>query len=64
MDKNLGWTCPVGTRVMHLQTGRIYEIVYTLGDTMVLESAHGVELEVEPEQFKEYVEVARDFTLH
>lgn len=64
MGTNLGYTSQVGTRVMHLQTGRIYEVVYTLGDTIVLETANGLEVEVEPENFKNYLEVARDFVLH
>lgn len=64
MDTNLGWTSEVGTRVMHLQTGRIYEVVYSLGDYQVLESAHGIEVEVAPEDFKYYIEVAKDFYVH
>lgn len=63
MEKYLSWTTKVGTRIMDLKTCRIYEVIYSLGDYQVVQSSQDVELEIAPEDFKNYVEVASAYPI-
>lgn len=64
MEQTLGYLTPVGAKIMHKSTGRIFEVVYNLGDSPVVEDSQGGQYEIDEPYFKNYIVVADNYLLH